>query len=192
MPADLAGIYAGDFPCSNCAGIAAALWLRDDGAFLFRQRYRGNAGGDTGGDTVSHGLGRWRWDADAARLTLTGAGPERRFRRAVDATLELETASPLAHVLARAPDAAFEDGMRVDGLAIVADGGATLTECLSALALPVAAGGASAELRRLYGRLIAAGRPALVSVEARIVAGGAGEERWLVERMLGLRPEETC
>jgi hypothetical protein len=188
MPTDLAGFYAGDFPCGNCARIAAALWLREDGVFFFRQRYA-NSSAD---DTVSHGLGRWRWDADAALLVLESAGPERRFRHDANGRLELETASPLPHVLARAADEPFADGVRIDGLAVATGDGATLVECLSGLALPVAAGGASADLRRLYGRLVTPGSPALVSVEVRLLAGDGTEERWLVERLLNLRPQGTC
>lgn len=188
MPTALAGFYAGEFPCSNCLGIEAGLWLREDGAFVFRQRYRS----DGGADSVSHGLGRWRWDTGAADLVLEGAGPERRFRRGADATLALQTASPLPHLLAPAAAEPFTASVRIDALAVVADGGATLTECLSALARPLVDGGASTELRRLYARLIARGRPALVGVEARLVAGAGGAESWLVERVLNLRPQETC
>lgn len=185
MPDDLAGFYAGEFPCSNCPGIDAALWLRADGAFVFRQRYRDTA-------AVSHGLGRWRWDADAARLVLDAPGPERRFRHAADATLTLETASPLPHVLARGAPEPFTDTVRIAALAVIAGGSATLTECLTGLALPLGDGGASSELRRLYGRLVTRGGPALVGAEARLVVDAGGTERWRVERVLNLRPQESC
>lgn len=192
MPANLAGFYTGEFPCSNCPGIDAALWLRDDGAFILRQRYRP---GDDNPGTVSHGLGRWRWDADAARLVLDGAGPDRRFRYAADATLTLETVSPLPHVVARAAPETFTDTVRIDALVVIGDNGATLTECLSRLAFPIVDGGASTDLRRLYGRLVSRGRPARVDVEARLVPGAegaGGAERWHVERLVNLNPRESC
>ena len=34
QPATLVGVYAGRFPCSNCAAIEATLWLRPDGRFF--------------------------------------------------------------------------------------------------------------------------------------------------------------
>lgn len=185
IPADLAGFYAGEFPCNNCPGIDAALWLREDGAFVLRQRYR-----DT--STVSHGLGRWRWDGDAARLVLDAPGPERRFRHSADATLVLETASPLPHVLARAAPEPFTDAVRVEALVVIASGGATMTECLTGLALPLVDGGAITELRRLYGRLVTRGNPALLGAEARLVVDANGAERWRVERVTNLRPQESC
>ena len=39
MPSGLAGVYAGELPCSNCAKIEATLWLRPDGRFFLRQRF---------------------------------------------------------------------------------------------------------------------------------------------------------
>jgi hypothetical protein len=39
MPMSLAGVYAGQFTCSNCVAIEATVWLRPDGRFFLRQRF---------------------------------------------------------------------------------------------------------------------------------------------------------
>jgi hypothetical protein len=39
MPGSLPGVYVGEFPCSNCAAIAATLWLRPDNGFFLRQEF---------------------------------------------------------------------------------------------------------------------------------------------------------
>lgn len=188
MPNELGGFYAGEFPCNNCEAIAAALWVREDGVFFLRQRYTGGGAEDS----VVHGLGRWRWDADAGQLVLEGAGPARRFRPGAQTGLELETTSPLPHVLARAAPEPFADRLRIAGLVVVGGGGgATLTECLTGLALPLAPGGSSAQLRRLYGRTITPGNAALANLEARLATSGESES-WLVERVIELRDQETC
>src|SRR5688572_28639043 len=73
MPSTLAGVYAGDFPCSNCERIEATLWLRADGAFVLRQRLVDGPGAPSvaaGGPSTTFGLGRWSWDEAAAEAVL--------------------------------------------------------------------------------------------------------------------------
>lgn len=185
IPDNLAGFYAGDFPCGSCTAIATALWLRDDGVFVLRQRYLG-----TEAQPVA-ALGRWRWDETAAALVLEGSGPERRFAHGADATLTFATASPLPHVLARAQDGRADERMRIRGLAQFAERGATLTECVSGLALPLAELGQFTELRRLYRRMVTVGTPARVSVVAHLSQDGATES-WVVEEIVEVQPQETC
>src|SRR6185503_4980837 len=66
MPTRIAGVYAGEFPCSNCAAIEATLWLRPDGRFFLRQRFTDDAESSNGtkpsarGDLRSRTLGLGR------------------------------------------------------------------------------------------------------------------------------------
>src|SRR5262245_22989845 len=83
MPAGVAAVYAGEFPCSNCARIEATLWLRPDGRFFLRQRLVDDAVTSAGeqpqAPSATYGMGRWSWDDIAEQLVLRGAGPERRL-----------------------------------------------------------------------------------------------------------------
>src|SRR5688572_29732725 len=83
MPASLAGVYAGELPCGNCAAIEATLWLRPDRGFVLRQRVVDDGSAPSGeepiGASTSYGLGRWTWDEDSAEIVLRGRGPERRL-----------------------------------------------------------------------------------------------------------------
>src|SRR5512143_799549 len=113
-PATLPGVYAGQFPCSNCTGVGATLWLRDDQRFFFRQSFTGGQGAV--GTEMTYALGRWSWDEHAAEVVLRGAGPERRLAVLDADRLRLRVASPVEHVLARdATDPAFKDRLRLDG-----------------------------------------------------------------------------
>jgi hypothetical protein len=195
MPADLPGVYAGEFPCSNCAAIAATLWLRADQRFVLRQAYLDES--RTASDR-SYALGRWEWDELAAEIVLRGRGPERRIAATRAGRLELKTASPVPHVLERDPAApAFADRVRLEGDSRMLDKGASavFTECATGLPLPVAGSGAFKELRRQHRNLNGRGKPALTTVEAHIetISDDAGTREVLVlDRVLGLKPGVEC
>jgi hypothetical protein len=193
MPAMLIANYSGDFPCSNCAAIAAALWLRADGRFFLRQRYADD--GATGPQSA-YSLGRWRWDAAAAELRLQGVGPERVLRLLDANRLELQTASSGPHVLTRDPSLPpFADSIPVTGVAVVSGATATFRECLSQLELAVATDGAFGELRRQHRILSPRGRPALTAVDAhllRAVAGDHVRELWVIDRVFSVNPDKAC
>jgi hypothetical protein len=170
MPSTLAGVYAGNFPCSNCERIEATLWLRTDGAFVLRQRLvDGAAAPSDGAPSTTFGLGRWTWDEAAAEAVLRGRGPERRLAVRDEAHLELRVASPVPHVLARAAGAPrFDDRLVLDGESAVSANGATFKECSTGLTFAVADAGAYRELRRQHRRMNARGRVALTTVEAHL------------------------
>jgi hypothetical protein len=195
MPATLAGVYAGTFPCSNCAAIEATLWLRADGGFFLRQRLVDDAAAPSGasqGSSTTYGLGRWSWDEVAAEAVLRGAGPERRLATRGDQQLQLRVASPIEHVLVRDATAPpFRDRLLLEGESAVTEQGARFMECLTGLTWAVADAGAYSELRRRHRRMNARGKVALTTVEAHLV-GDATNERLVVDRFVAIKPGQGC
>jgi copper homeostasis protein (lipoprotein) len=198
LPPTLAGVYFGELPCSNCATIEATLWLRPDGRFFFRQHLRDEAASSAPAHaaTTTYGLGRWAWDEVAAEAVLRGAGPERRLVVRDEQHLQLRVPSPAPHVLARDPVAPpFADRVTLDGESAVTVNGATFTECLTGLVLPVADAGAYRELRRQHRRLNPPGKVALTTVEAHLVTiekESTTTERLVVDRFIALKPGKGC
>jgi hypothetical protein len=197
MPATLAGVYSGTFPCSNCAAIEATLWLRTDGAFVLRQRLvdDGDAPGDgAAGASTTFGLGRWSWDEVTAEAVLRGRGPERRLTVRDDGRLELRVPSPLEHVLERHSSAPrFTDRLMLDGESAVSENGATFKECTTGLTFNVADAGAYRELRRQHRRMNALGKVALTTVEAHLAGEEAtASERLVVDKFVAIKPGTPC
>jgi hypothetical protein len=198
MPATLAGVYAGELPCSNCSAIEATLWLRPDGRFFLRQRLRDDAPSSAPpeGPSTTYGLGIWSWDETAAETVLRGAGPERRLTVVDEQHLELRMASPGNHVLAR--DAAappFADRLTLDGESAVTANGATFKECLTGLTFAVADAGAYRELRRQHRRLNPRGKVAVTTIEGHLGTtekGATTSERLVVDRFITMKPGRGC
>jgi hypothetical protein len=138
----------------------------------------------------------WRWDETAARIVLEARGPERRLARLDPDHLELETASRVAQVLARDPNAPpFTDRLPLDGESAIVEDGATFKECITGLTWPVAADGAFDDLRRLHRRMNRSGRVTLTRVEAHLAGAGAAEsasETLVLDRVIELRPGAGC
>jgi len=197
MPLGLAGVYAGEFPCSNCAKIDATLWLRPDGRFFLRQRFVDDtdisAGRKAPTPSATYGLGRWSWDDLAAQLVLRGAGPERRLTVRDTEHLELRVTSPIEHILARddhEPD--FADRVTLDGESEVTANGATFKECLTGLELPVVVdAGAYRQLRHYHRTMNARGKIALTMVEGHFIYGGSSE-RLVVDAFISIKPGTGC
>jgi hypothetical protein len=198
MPVGLAGVYAGDFPCSNCAAIEATLWLRPDGRFFLRQRFvdhaESSADRPAQGTAATYGLGRWAWDEIAAELVLRGAGPERRLGVRDSEHLELKAASPIAHVLARdRNEPPFKDRITLGGESVVTANAATFKECLTGLELPVVDAGAYRQLRHYHREMNTRGKVALTIVEGHLVTGAAtARERLVVDRFISIKPGTGC
>ncbi len=198
MPASLAGVYAGELPCSNCSAIEATLWLRPDGRFFFRQQLRDDAASAASPQAAvtTYGLGRWAWDEIAAEAVLRGAGPERRLVVRDEQRLQLRVPSAAPQVLAREPlTPPFGDRLTLDGESAVTDNGATFKECLTGLTLPVADAGAYRELRRQHRRLNPRRKVALTTVEAHFVTTAKEStliERLVVDRFITLKPGKGC
>jgi hypothetical protein len=199
MPTSVAGVYAGEFPCSNCAAIEATLWLRPDGRFFLRQRFVDHAESSAEktprAPSTTYGLGRWVWDEAAAQLVLHGAGPERRLVARDADHLELKVASPIAHVLERdRTEPAFVDRLALDGESVVTATGATFKECLTGLELPVVVdAGAYRRLRNVHRDMNARGKIALTVVEGHLVTDAAtASERLVVDQFISLKPGAGC
>ncbi len=193
MPAFLPGVYAGEFPCSNCAAIEATLWLRPDRGFVLRQRLLDDASTPSGPSTT-YGLGRWSWDEVSAEVVLRGRGPERRFVVRDEGKLQLRSAS--APVLARdAMAPRFVDRLLLDGESAVSEAGASFKECSTGLTFSVVDAGAYRELRRQHRRMNPRGKVALTTVEGHLVAAGGGSttrERLVVDQFIAIKPGTGC
>ena len=196
MPPGVAGVYAGEFPCSNCAAIEATLWLRPDGRFFLRQRFVDHAESKTSqASAATYALGRWVWDEIAAELVLYGAGPARRLVVRDAEHLELKAASPIAHVLARdRNEPAFKDRITLEGESVVTATAATFKECLTGLDLPVVVdAGAYRRLRHYHREMNARGKVALTIVEGHLVMDAATtSERLVVDQFISLKPGTGC
>ena len=194
MPPTLPGMYAGVFPCSNCAAIDAVLWLREDYGFVFRQRYLSESGAPDGPDAFA--IGQWQWDETRAELALRTAGPERRFRLVAEDRLEWLVAASAPHLLQRDVTAPpLSESMPVKGVAVVTGAAATFRECLSQIERAVATDAGLAELRRQHRAFSPRGRPALTSVYAHLgreSRGEAASEVWAIDRVERVNPDETC
>jgi hypothetical protein len=198
QPSALAGVYAGEFPCSNCLAIEATLWLRPDGRFFLRQKLvdDSSAASASAAPSTMFALGRWEWDEAAAQAVLRGAGPERRLSVRDENRLELRVPSPVEHLLVRdATSPAFEDRITLDGESAVSENGATFIECLTGLSLPVADAGAYRELRRQHRRMNARGKIALTTVEGHLVTvsnGSTTSEQLVIDRFVTIKPGRGC
>jgi hypothetical protein len=200
MPATLAGVYSGQFPCSNCAAIEATIWLRPDGGFFLRQRFEDDTTGNTAntpqGPATTFAFGRWSWDEVSAEAVLRGAGPERRLTVRDDDHLQLRVASPTEHVLTR--DAAaphLGDRLTLDGESAVSDNGATFKECLTGLTFTVADAGAYRELRRQHRRMNPRGKVAVTTIEGHLTVTpteSTTSERLVVDRFITMKPGKGC
>jgi hypothetical protein len=197
LPPTVAGVYAGQLPCSNCARIEATLWLRPDARFFLRQRLVGDASAPAPqAPETTYSFGRWSWDEVAAELVLRGAGPERRLIVRDELKLELRVPSPIPHLLSRDASAPrFGDRVTLDGESAVSENGATFKECLTGLTLPVADAGAYRELRRQHRRLNPRGKVALTTIEGHLVTtekASTTSERLVVDRFITMKPGEGC
>jgi hypothetical protein len=191
-PDDLPGFYAGDFPCSNCAAIAAALWLRPDGTFFFRQTFRDDDQTAAERTDRTYGLGRWHWDELAAQVVLAGAGPERRLAVVDRDRLRLEVPSPVQHLLERdASSPPFTDRITLDGESTVSKDSVLFSECLTGLRLRVAEAGASKELRRQHRVMNPRGEVALTTIEGHLAAVD-DREALVVDRFVAIKPHKGC
>lgn len=188
-PVILRGVYAGTFPCGNCAGIAVRLWLRDDGVFFMREDFLAAEGAGT--DRV-HALGRWHWDSGESLLILSGRGPERRYAYTEPGRLEMLTFSGQPHILDREPDgSSFTDRVRLEGEYVSDAGNESFRECITGLKLPLRDDRGRRVLRTRHRNITKPAIPALASVDAHLVYEGP-TELLAVEELLWMRPGTVC
>jgi hypothetical protein len=196
MPVSLPGVYAGRLPCSNCAAIAATLWLRADGTFFLRQAFVDETAAVPADDAPTYALGRWYWDEYAAEAVLRSVGPERRLVVLDVDRLRLRAASTVEHVLERDPSAPpFTDRFRLDGESAVTKDGARFNECLTGLQLTVADTGNANELRRQHRLMNPRGNVALTTIEGHLeltTSNDTSVERLVVDRFITIKPGTSC
>jgi hypothetical protein len=182
----LPGVYSGVFPCLDCPGIDARLWLRPDGAFFLRQDRRAAEGTEL---ERTHALGRWAWDAGAGELVLRGRGPERRFHYADGDLKMLVPGAPhiLEHDTAPEP---FSDRVTLEGQYESAVGVGNLRECVTGLELTVRDDTGGRNLRRRHRSVSAADRAVWVRIEAHLGYGRG--EVLAIDRVLAIRPGQAC
>jgi hypothetical protein len=193
MPPGLPGVYAGEFPCSNCQSIAATLWIRDDGRFFWRQSYVGVVNAP---DDKTYSFGLWSWDEQAGEVVLQGRGPARRLLPLDEDRLELRTASAVEHVLQRDPSSPpFRDSAPLEGESTIVGNGATFTQCVTGLEWPVAATAALKDLRRQHRVQNATHKIALTTVEGHLTTvteGEATREVLVIDKVVALKSGTGC
>lgn len=187
----LPGVYAGQFPCVNCPGISAALWLRPDGRYFIRQRYLADENDE---ETIAYGLGRWTWVEADRTVVLAGEGPPRVFKWPARDTLIMQTESDLEHRLARDPaEPDFTSSIRMTGTMRRSGESMVFTECLTGLETPVKKGGDYPRLLHQYRSAPARGGGAFVELEGRFAWSEDGAPVSLtIDRFVTVRTSAAC
>ena len=186
----LPGVSAGTFPCDGCPGIHTRLWLQADGRFFINQNYPAVEGRQA---TNVQNLGRWRWVESDHTLELDGAGPTRSFSRPNAHTLVMDTHADLEHRLLREPNApGFSATIRMAGMVNVRGGGATFSECLTGLVVPVEKNRELTRLRHQYRSVGERGRPNYVELEGRFQWSGGVLQSMTIERFITIKLDAGC
>ncbi|HEX5476386.1 MAG TPA: hypothetical protein VFX09_00850 [Burkholderiales bacterium] len=177
LPA-LPATYGGASDCAGCA--AVTLQLRPDGAFLLRERL---------GPSEFADFGRWRRLPDGT-LELQGSREaKRRYAPRPDGSLEV-LEGPGERLRREAAAQPIRGPFRMVGLY----DGRSFTDCSTGLAWPLDESRAGAELMRAYraSPAGAAGRPALVSIDARLENEGTPQEEIRVQRIPAVLSGSAC
>lgn len=192
-PATLPGVYRGEFPCSNCPGILATLWLRDDGRFFFEQKYRPDAN-ETGTPTAAYALGRWQWRADERVLALQGAGPQRLFDRPGKDLLLMHTGAVEEHRLERDPAGApFVAAVSMRGIVSRRGEQIVFAECLTGLEAPIEKAGDYSRFLRQFRSI--GGGPGAVTAELKGRFGWSidgSPASLFIDKLIALRADSGC
>jgi len=192
-PAELAGVYAGTLPCSNCPGIDTQLWLRADRTFLMHQVYPASRQGDELDVGV---FGRWAWDSNEGLVVLRSRGPGRRFEFSEGNRLDLTPGSSREHpLLADATSAGITDTVRLQGEYISPIGAEVFTECITGIEFQINDDAGHANLRRQHRLGNGPNDHALATIDARILpveTDGVFKDVLAVDRMIEVKPNGAC
>jgi copper homeostasis protein (lipoprotein) len=192
--------FTGDLPCTDCGQVRVRLNLWPDQVFHLRRTWIGK-------DMHRDSIGRWSVDPATGALDLRGAGEELSFAilgpdrirllpRAGEDTPGEESA---ARELQAQPEfLPFEPHLPLRGMLTFVGDAARFTECLTGREYPLIDDGDYEALEHAY---LAAGAepdgPIMASFDGGIVQqpGADGEDsrpEVLVERFVGVWPDETC
>lgn len=191
---DLPASFTGTLPCKDCKDVQYTLNLWPDRVFYLRRTWEGK-------DMRRDAIGRWSVDPATDLLTLHGAENDLQFELLAPDRLRRVPGSaalpPGEHTLAATRTfEAFDPVLPLRGLVTWGDDRATIVECLTGRRYPVAEDGDYNALEHAY---LAAGAepgsPLMASFDGAILQGrrperGRGEV--VVERFVGVWPEETC
>lgn len=177
LPA-LPATYGGASGCAGCA--AVTLVLRPDGAFLLRERL---------GPSEFSDFGRWTRRPDGT-LELHGSrDAKRRYAPRADGSLEV-LEGPGERLTRQDGAPPIRGPFRMVGLY----DGRSFRDCTTGLAWPLDESRAGAELMQAYRESPAgvAGRPALVSIDARLENEGTAQEELRVQRIPAVLSGGAC
>ncbi|WP_172834326.1 META domain-containing protein [Nitrospira japonica] len=197
----LPATYAGDLPCADCASLRYKLTLFPDQVYFLSRTYLGKDA-----SPVVYDIGNWTLSDNRKVLTLTGER-EQIFRFTVSGEEELhlrgldgrDIESQLHYTLIRSPRVEpIEPRTVMRGMyRYMADAG-TFKECLTGRRWPVSQERNNADLERAYSNeRRQPNEELLVVLEGSVVMRPAMEETaagetLVVERIIELRPRETC
>ena len=189
LPPPSAGAYTGTFPCDGCPGIPTTIWLHANGSYFLEQIYQT----DGARESVTS-LGRWTWQRDTETLELRGAGPPRVFDRPERRSLVMQTASPLEHRVTHNPTRGdFDATITLEGTIEPRPDGATFTECVTGMEVPLLRGGDYSSFARQYRHVAPPGSPAFVEFDAQFRWRDDGTlDAVIIQNFLTVRENGRC
>jgi copper homeostasis protein (lipoprotein) len=197
---EISGSFEGTLPCADCPGIVYRVDLFPDQVYYLRTRYLEET------DGTFDEIGTWVLASDGKTLSLEGGREAPLYFAWTDGGRELEKLdlegkpieSSVSHRLAGIADPApLEPRLSMRGMFSYMADSPVFEECLTRRKLPVAMEADYVALERAYreGRA-EPGQALLAKVEGRIVERvnmeGPSRSMLVVERFLGLSPEESC
>lgn len=193
LPASFVGIL----PCTDCAGIAQTLSLREDGLYRMRRTYLGKPG------NPFLEIGHWRVDVDGGLLLRRGSDVSMFVIDGADTLRQLDRAgqpirSALNYSLRRtASFDAVDESLRWRGEMIYMADAAHFTDCASGVRWPIAMTEDYLAMERAYtqGRT-GLGATLLVAFDGRLAVmpgmEGTPREHMVVEAFIATEPGRRC
>ena len=178
-PVALGALPASFETVQDCC-VKVTLNLRPDGAYAMRQVL---------GPSEFYDFGRWQLSSADGLLFLEGGRDAPRYLVSAPDTLQAQEGTQGGELKRKPQLEALRGPFRLDGLY----DGATFKECRTGIAWPVDDSRAGGSLKQDYLRSApgAAGKPALVSIDARFVQDG-GREEVRIQRLPAILDATAC
>lgn len=199
MPNQLPALYSGVLPCADCPGIRYSLDLRADSVYFLSMKYL-----DTEPLVVRYEIGQWTISDDNV-LVLHGPGdkPDQFAVQDADTLRKLDMAGqPLptqfnVSLRRRQDYAPIEPRLTMRGMYQHTADGATFSECLTGLTLPVADESDGAALQEMYLKTRKEpGQSVLASLDGQLVrratSDGSPRDTLIVTHADRFWPNESC